>query len=86
MTALYRKYYSVSDMPQLSTERRGSDKPCKPEECRPAAQHVRENKSMLPFDLKNDDIILLIVILILLMDDCDDKLLLIALGFVFFNK
>ena len=36
-------------------------------------------------DLKNDDIILLVVIFVLLIDDCEDKLLLIALGFIFFS-
>lgn len=35
--------------------------------------------------LKNDDIILLVVIFILLLNDCEDKLLLAALGFVFFS-
>lgn len=35
--------------------------------------------------LKNDDVILLVVIFILLLDDCEDKLLLAALGFIFFS-
>lgn len=35
--------------------------------------------------LKNDDIILLVIIFILLLDDCEDKLLLTALGFIFFS-
>ena len=33
--------------------------------------------------LQSDDIILLIVIILLLMNDCDDKLLLLALAYVF---
>ena len=36
-------------------------------------------------NLQNDDIVLLIIIFILLMDDCEDKLLLAALGFIFFS-
>ena len=36
-------------------------------------------------DLKNDDIILLVIIFVLLIDDCEDKLLLIALGFIFLS-
>lgn len=36
-------------------------------------------------NLKNDDLILLAVAFILLMDGCDDKLLIAALGLVFFS-
>lgn len=36
-------------------------------------------------NLNNDDIILLVIIFILLLDDCEDKLLLAALGFIFFS-
>lgn len=32
---------------------------------------------------ETDDIILIAVVLILLADDCDDKLLLLAIGFIF---
>ncbi len=35
--------------------------------------------------MANDDIILLVVFLILIMDNCDDRLLLLALGFIFFS-
>lgn len=40
----------------------------------------------LPFigRLRTDDLILLAVIFLLLSDDCDDKLLLLALAYVFF--
>lgn len=35
--------------------------------------------------IKNDDIILLIVIALLILNDCDDKLLLLALAYIFFS-
>ena len=35
--------------------------------------------------LDNDDIILLIVFFILIMDNCEDRLLLLALAFIFFS-
>ncbi len=47
----------------------------------------RRNGIELPFlgRLHTDDIILLAVILLLLSEDCDDKLLLLALAYVFFS-
>lgn len=33
-----------------------------------------------------DDLILIVVALVLLIDDCDDKLLLIALAFIFLSE
>ena len=46
--------------------------------------HKEKNEGLLS-NLQNDDIVLLIIIFILLMDDCEDKLLLAALGFIFFS-
>lgn len=43
----------------------------------------KENKILGIFE--NDDIILLAVIIMLLTNDCNDKMLLLALAFVFFN-
>ncbi len=37
-------------------------------------------------NFETDDIILLVVALALLLDDCDDKLLLLALAFIFFSE
>lgn len=51
----------------------------------PAKKSSPEKTNNFLGDLKNDDIILLVIIFILLIDDCDDKLLLIALGFIFFS-
>ena len=34
---------------------------------------------------ETDDIILIVIAIILLADDCDDKLLILALGFVFLS-
>ena len=36
--------------------------------------------------LGTDDLILIVVALVLLIDDCDDKLLLIALAFIFLSE
>lgn len=36
--------------------------------------------------LGTDDLILIVVALVLLIDDCDDKLLLIALAFIFYRS
>ena len=48
--------------------------------------HPNNNGGLLAgLNLKNDDVILLAVAFILLMDGCDDKLLLAALGLVFFS-
>lgn len=43
------------------------------------------NQNGLLGNLKTDDIILLIVLYILFQDECDDKLLILALAFVFIS-
>ena len=58
------------------------------EKCGQSVVKTRQNSDGIGGILKNlqsDDIILMAVILALLVDGCDDKLLLIALGFVFFS-
>ena len=52
-----------------------------------AVQNQQGNKGGLlsGLNLKNDDLILLAVVVILLMDGCEDKLLIAALGLVFFS-
>lgn len=44
---------------------------------------IQNGKILGNFEL--DDLLLLFVILILVLDDCDDKLLLLALGFIFLS-
>ncbi len=56
----------------------------------PVHKDKENEKKLLPLNglipnLKSDDIILLVIIFVLLIDDCEDKLLLIALGFIFFS-
>lgn len=59
---------------------------CAQMQCCPAARGVKENnKGGLLANLKSDDVILIAVALVLLMDGCDDKLLIAALGLVFFS-
>ena len=59
---------------------------CAQMQCCPVARGVKENnKGGLLANLKSDDVILIAVALVLLMDGCDDKLLIAALGLVFFS-
>lgn len=61
----------------------------KPKPCNNGVKDIiknQENTSGKLFSgLDNDDIILLIVFLILIMDNCEDRLLLLALAFIFFS-
>lgn len=86
---MYRKYSSISDMPQIVRhEERGSVPKAKEE---PLEVHkknmeeeigfIRDGKVMGRYE--TDDIILIMIAIILIADDCEDKLLLLALGFVF---
>ena len=75
---MYRKYYSMNDMPQMvkkqdSCEDKPTAKKCE-EKC--------ETKKVLG-NLDLDDVILGIVILAILLDDSEDTLLLLALLAVF---
>ena len=74
---MYRKFYSYNDMPQLAKP----GKPPSPEPPVHTPPPPAEGKLFGKFE--TDDIILGIVILLLLLDDCDEKLLLLAIGFVF---
>lgn len=49
-----------------------------------ASLEKKENTGVLQ-KLETDDLILIAVVAILLMNNCDDKLLLIAIAFVFFS-
>ena len=69
-----------------------SNLPCKciancPMQCAQGVQGAQNNNGGLlaGLNLKSDDLVLLAVVVILLMDGCDDKLLIAALGLVFFS-
>ena len=75
---MYRSY-SVNDMPRPVTS-----KPVIPS----PSVTVPQKQSNMPQIIKginDDDLILILVIFILLMCNCDDKLLLIALIYVFLS-
>lgn len=85
---MYRKNYSVNDMPQI----RNAPPPPPPEEkVLPAhSDNVEEKIGFIQNGkvlgrFETDDIILIVIAIILLADDCDDKLLILALGFVFLS-
>ncbi len=78
---MYRRYYSMNDMPKIVTGCDDKPKKCEEEKC---VTGKRENKKIFGnFEL--DDVILGIVILAILLDDGDDTLLLLALFAVFFS-
>ena len=77
---MYRRYYSMNDMPKIVPKCDDNPKKCEEEKCVP--QKSESKKIFGNFEL--DDIILGIVILAILLDDADDTLLLLALFAVFF--
>lgn len=81
---MYRRYYSYNDMPTIAPPKK-TEKPkeTKPPEKKEAS--LFENGKLFG-RFETDDIILLVVVVILLADNCDDKLLLLALAFIFFNS
>ena len=46
---------------------------------------IKQKDSGFLSKLENDDIILIAIALLLLADDCDDKLLIIAIAFIFIS-
>lgn len=80
---MYRKYYSYNDMPVINSQK-------EPENPKPQKLPDKKESSLfqggkLLGKFETDDIILAVVVLILLMDECDDKMLLLALAFIFFS-
>lgn len=75
---MYRKYYSYNDMPTPLNKNENTQPIHKAEEVK-----REENKFFGKFE--TDDIVIAVVIIMLLANDCDDKLLLLALAFVFFS-
>lgn len=87
------KSYSYSNMPEpvnTHTPSHHSDHPVKREHeythksSQSIAQQHNNNAPAKP-SLQNDDIILIIIVAILLINGCDDKLLIIALAYIFFS-
>ncbi len=78
---MYRRYYSVNDMPQLVNKdyQKPKDKPCN------EIHTIKQKDNGILSKLENDDIILIAIALLLLADDCDDKLLIIAIAFIFIS-
>lgn len=83
---MYRKYYSYNDMPRIPDIKEEKPKP------KPILEEINEvkvvhkkppenNKIFNKFEI--DDVLLAVVAIVLLMDECDDKLLLLAIGFIF---
>ncbi len=84
---MYRRYYSYNDMPQMvrPSANKEAEKPKeKPPEAPAVHKKQKEQKKFLD-KLETDDIILVVVALLLLMDECDDKLLILAIGFIFLS-
>ena len=74
-------------MPQINTNDRGKGceekKPCENVHIEKRNQHT-DIKSFFK-NLETDDIILIAIAILLLADDCDDKMLLLAIGFIFIS-
>ena len=75
---MYRSY-SVNNMPQPVIEPEHRTLP-------PPNKESIKKEELLPLSgLKSDDLILLIVIALLIFNECNDKLLLLALIYIFFS-
>ncbi len=77
---MYRRYYSMNDMPQMVKKSEPVAEKLLPQK---REQNCENKKIFGNFEL--DDVILGIVILAILLDDGDDTLLLLALFAVFFS-
>ena len=83
---MYRKYYSYNDMPKPIYEQQSCHEPASTNVHKNDNEICKSDKNNKLFGkFENDDIILAIVVIMLLANDCDDKLLLLALAFVFFS-
>lgn len=76
---MYRSY-SFNNMPRPVEP---AQEITKPAEIVKKPQRKEEQK--LPLNLKSDDLILLLVIVMLIFNECDDKLLILALIYIFFS-
>ena len=76
---MYRNFYSYNDMPVMRNT------PEAPTVKQPTAELEKKENAGVLQKLETDDLILIAVVAILLMNNCDDKLLLLAIAFVFFS-
>lgn len=85
---MYRSY-SCSNMPEpvrtRVPERQSGRTPQKKDyrDAQPAKQSKQRSSALSK--LQNDDIILIIIVAILLINGCEDKLLIIALAYIFLS-
>ena len=80
---MYRSY-SYNDMPKPITHKREDVLPLPvKKEAKECKNEKKKNDNTFLGSLETDDIILLIIIFALILEDCEDKLLLLALGFIF---
>ena len=84
------KSYSYNNMPQPVRTDTPKEPPKQIPVAKPASPALEPQKKQngitsILDKLQSDDMILLIVIILLLMNDCDDKLLLLALAYVFLS-
>lgn len=82
------KSYSYNNMPQPIRTNPPKEAPkqlADTNSAPPAREPQKKQNGIMSVlgKLQSDDMILLIVIILLLMNDCDDKLLLLALAYVF---
>ena len=85
------KSYSYNNMPQPVRTNTTKEPPKQISDASPTppAPHPKKTQhgiTSILDKLQSDDIILLIVIILLLMNDCDDKMLLLALAYVFLSE
>ena len=83
---MYRKSYSFNDMPDRfgETEKNTNDKNCEVHKNSNTKANCTESGKILgQFEI--DDIIIILIAALLLSEDCNDKLLFLALGFVFIS-
>ena len=92
---MYRSY-SYSNMPQAKNTFKETEKPAPKQNLMQTSSLSSSDKAepvsakpnvrrILPYGLKNDDLILLAIICALLLNHCEDKLLLLALAYIFFS-
>lgn len=86
---MYRTY-SYNDMP-VPVMRNNAEvkKPSVPSDKKPECNekgNKKPNNGGLLGTLATDDLILIVIALVLLIDDCDDKLLILAIGFIFLSE
>ena len=77
---MYRKYYSMNDMPKIVPKQE-----IVPQKCEEKCECKKKETQKVFGNFELDDVILGIVILAILLDDADDTLLLLALFAVFFT-